>query len=388
MRDVVPEGEQLDYKKELPPREKLKTNIAGLVSAFANTNGGVILFGVEEQVDEDGANTGEPKQIVGLKVNIDGALQQISQVLTDYIRPRVQEMAVEEIKADGKSPLIAIRVGRSSNAPHMLLKNAGTETGLSFYRRRGRDKQPQDWQEIREMYARSIEMRERHEEFRRARLIEIAGSNCGLKVLNRTTIVSHVIPVSFREGVSQIDIDSEYENFHKNTYFTRRPRQRLVTFDGLVGMTRASDGCLTGYCTLYREGIVESVWAGIVLGEGDDAAIRTPQFEEEILGGVFENVQRIRDLGVTGPVLIGISMARIKQSWLVTPFSPRYPEAGGTDRKSITCPAVVYDNSGCSREEINEAMRPTMDIIWNTYGYPKCLLYDEENGLYDKNRRW
>ena len=62
----VPEGRSLDYKVELyEPTPKGLREFASDVAAFANTDGGLIVFGVSERRLE-GDQTAEPEAVVGL----------------------------------------------------------------------------------------------------------------------------------------------------------------------------------------------------------------------------------------------------------------------------------------------------------------------------------
>jgi predicted HTH transcriptional regulator len=62
VRDKVPESRNLDYKRELPPlTEAGNKELLKDISAFANTVGGYLIYGVDEK-------EGVPTEILGVEV--------------------------------------------------------------------------------------------------------------------------------------------------------------------------------------------------------------------------------------------------------------------------------------------------------------------------------
>jgi hypothetical protein len=69
----VPESRELDYKAAPPDhRDSGKRELLADVCAFANTLGGVLLYGVATERDEAGHDTGIPCGLPGIgAVNVD-----------------------------------------------------------------------------------------------------------------------------------------------------------------------------------------------------------------------------------------------------------------------------------------------------------------------------
>ncbi len=76
----VSEGWYIEYKREVPNA----TSIAKSISAFANTYGGWLFFGVVERSKEDTV-AGEFPGIAG--VQIDASLQRIRQAAASHVNP-------------------------------------------------------------------------------------------------------------------------------------------------------------------------------------------------------------------------------------------------------------------------------------------------------------
>ena len=110
----VEEDIHLDYKAAgaLDKKdEKKRTEITKDVSAFANSDGGVIVYGVSE-VDH------RPKEISP----IDGRIytKEWLENVIQQIQPRIEDLNVYPIRVDdiGQS-IYVVKIPRSSNAPHM-----------------------------------------------------------------------------------------------------------------------------------------------------------------------------------------------------------------------------------------------------------------------------
>ncbi len=111
------EGLRIEYKKEFPRNLKL----AETICAFANTQGGIILIGVEAD-----KKTNKPKNVSGIELN-DGLEEKIVNLCLSHISPSLTpEVKVVDFKSDTKMTesdraVLFIRVRPSYIAPHYLL---------------------------------------------------------------------------------------------------------------------------------------------------------------------------------------------------------------------------------------------------------------------------
>jgi len=88
----VGESKTLEYKKELNlTKDQDKKEFLADFSAFANTSGGDLIYGITEK-------SGIPEVLEGMKIdNIDTLKQQIDNILRDCIEPRVTGYFIKKI---------------------------------------------------------------------------------------------------------------------------------------------------------------------------------------------------------------------------------------------------------------------------------------------------
>lgn len=98
----IQESINLEYKKELPGNsDSDKKEFLADVSSFANTIGGTIIYGIEEEKDEHGRNRGIPKEIVGLgTVNFDQEKQRLENIIRDNLDPKLTNLLIRNVEVD------------------------------------------------------------------------------------------------------------------------------------------------------------------------------------------------------------------------------------------------------------------------------------------------
>jgi predicted HTH transcriptional regulator len=112
----VPEGVFLEYKRttygngDAEVKEYLKD-----VSSFANTYGGDLVIGIEEEEE------GVAKKVVGLfGVDPDKELQRLESLTRDGIEPRIVGIRMKSVSVTGGGVVFIIRVPKSWNPPHRV----------------------------------------------------------------------------------------------------------------------------------------------------------------------------------------------------------------------------------------------------------------------------
>lgn len=123
----LPEGAAIDYKRELP------SEIERTIASMANTSGGIVLIGV----DEDRSTTRPITPISGLSPERGIAERITNLCISNITPPLVPEIVI--VDDPGTKRVIAIvRVPQSHQAPHAISRNT------RVYLRRGSVNSPED----------------------------------------------------------------------------------------------------------------------------------------------------------------------------------------------------------------------------------------------------
>lgn len=161
--DGVSESIQLDYKQQIELGTPAKNReLAKDTSSFANSCGGVLVYGVtEEDITraEDAGPVIVPRELIGLDPT-PGICERIENIILSAISPRLPEFRMRGIafqEDDGKDRfVIIIYVAESWTGPHMV--TIGTEN--RYWMRHNFQSGPvvMDEREVRERYERNLRL--------------------------------------------------------------------------------------------------------------------------------------------------------------------------------------------------------------------------------------
>lgn len=241
------EKKTLEYKREIrvdQPSDRKEFLFD--VSSFANTLGGHIFFGIEE-------DQGVPIALHGLpKVNPDKLISKLENMCRAGIEPRISGLQMKAISLPSKGPVIVIRLPRSWGRPHMV-KYRGTN---KFYSRNSNGKYPMDVSEIRSAFLLSEAAGERIRQFRVDRISLIGADETPVALDPFPKIVLHLVPSSFPDFQFQIDLGQAKTLYMKSLGTMGLGRFRY-NFDGWLGYD--GEPKAFSYVQLFRSGTVETV---------------------------------------------------------------------------------------------------------------------------------
>lgn len=142
INDEVEESIHLDYKASgsLAKDDKKRAEITKDVSAFANSDGGIIIYGLSE-IDH------KPQSLSFINGNI--LTKEWLESVINMIQPRIKGIEIYPIRHDGyiEKSLYVVKIPRSDNAPHMAKDNR-------FYRRYNFMSVPMEEYEVKDLYSR------------------------------------------------------------------------------------------------------------------------------------------------------------------------------------------------------------------------------------------
>lgn len=359
---AVPEGRTIEFKRELPHEgDSKKIPFLAEISAFANTVGGDLIFGIE-------AKKGVAVSIPGIKLDdLDKEILRLESSIQNGIEPRISDVSSKSIKVPSGNYVIIIRVGRSWNAPHRV----SYKDHSKFYGRNSAGKYPLDVAELRTAFTLSEVIPERIRRFREDRVTAIlTDDNLPANLVEGGKIVLHVIPLSaFTTTTSNIiKPKSEYSQYFRP--LGASGWNNRLNIDGIVNHDGIRDNIQT-YAQIYRSGIIETV-ASLQQIEGE-LYLPSLWYEKEIINACRTYTSSLNNFGIQPPMYFYLSFLNMKGFKLGTESMVLGERS--LDRDLILFPEVVFENLS---DDIIDLLRPVFDIVWNAFGYERSFNYKED----------
>jgi hypothetical protein len=361
VRDRVSEGRQLEYKETLPgEKDQDKREFLADISAFANSAGGDLIYGIREQ-------GGVAAAVVGLLgLNLDQERLRLEQLARDGIRPRIPGLRLQPIGRGTDPPCLVVRVPRSPVGPHMV-----TLGGLNrFYGRSAGGRYPLDVDEIRTGFVAAETAAQRARLFRADRVAAIEAREGPVRLPAAPLVMFHVIPLTAWEGWGRV-LESD----------DRELRQRLPTLLG--GPVRDSRFTLEGWCAsvsdaswvqLFRWGALEAVAALTPFIE--NRGISGGTVERRVIDTFSKYSAFLAQAGIDPPIALGLALVGVRGLTLRAQPAIFDPVPGflppGFDRDPVVVPeTVAYD----VEPPPDVVLRPLFDALWNAAGRPRSPHY-------------
>ena len=360
--DKVSEGRTLDYKRELHEatdagnKEFLKD-----VSAFANTLGGYLVYGVDEE-------KGVPREITGVAVDdIDKLKLHFENLLRMGVEPKIRGVDFGCISYNDKQKVVVIKIPKSLSRPHMV-----TIKGHSrFYGRNSAGTYQLDVNDLRKLFLEADSLAVQIRNFRNNRLAHIATNETPVPLVNGAKIVLHILPES------SFEIGQKY-------YFTEAALRDIspigasgwnsrYNFDGFLTFCSYKEPYSTGYVQVFNNGVVEALDTRLVRPHENTKSIPSIAFEQAIVGAFAGYVSLLKKLGVGVPVWVCLALLGVKGYWMwVNNF--HLDDGASIERDELIIPEVRMEDFETAGEKI---LKSVFDTVWNACGYERSFNYDE-----------
>ncbi|WP_054943718.1 AlbA family DNA-binding domain-containing protein [Paenibacillus ihuae] len=363
----VPESITLEYKEEGPdPSDAGKKEFLADLSAMANTNGGLLIFGIKE-AQEDGKNAGYSEEVTGIKdprngdpVNVEQLKQFLDSVIRDNLVPRLSGIEYAAIHYDPDRLVFIIDVPRSLQAPHMII----FKNDSKFFKRTNTGKYQMDVREIREAMLRTHGWKESAEQFREVRIK--AKHIANPSPTYDGTVLLHVIPLGDREN---IDLKGKRQEMME--LFPQITGRDTVTFN-LDGLKKHSTSAEEYYYQIYRNGGMES--CEVICYEKDDNGsweVDLPLITNTALRHLHHYMEFAKSQNITVPFVVFLSVIHMGKALVRVRHIGKQPFAQGED--IILFPGVIIDENTANLPAL---MQSTFDILYQACGLESCNVYD------------
>ncbi|MBS0289163.1 MAG: ATP-binding protein [Proteobacteria bacterium] len=363
--NLVPEGKNIEYKQEIPSKDdggSLK--ILKSISAFANTNGGFILYGIEEE-------KGIPKKISGLKIeNQDEIKLRVENLCRDGLEPPLTtNLSFHYIPMENEKSVLAIKIRKSYRSPHRIkYKNHG-----HFYARNSAGNYPLDVGELRKALGEENSINEKARSFIIDRLSKFEVGETPIPINQQLgKLIVHIVPVSaIISEINNLDLNST-QQLEFTPPETHGPRMRR-NLDGFVWY--ANQIPTRAFAQIFRNGIVESFLELNAREEHGSMIINSVTYENNIYDVIEKYLSLLLKYNIEMPFLIYVSILNVDKYQLN--MEKDEDDTHGVnhvlDRKDIFLPPIFIEKANY---DMNEIVSPIFNLIFNAFGYIKSSRVD------------
>jgi hypothetical protein len=244
----VRESRYLEFKRELNlgTGDAIKEFIAD-VSAFANADGGVIVFGIDEK-------NGEADALCSFEVQDSDTLERrIKSLLTDNLDPPLRGHHCDFIPVNSTRHALVLRIPPSASSPHMITKG-----GPKFYQRVAAGKSPMDSRDLRNAFLSAGRLETLAQAFISNRCEKILLGDLPFRLDAKGYVVMHILPISSILHPPQFSL-TELRDLvpvlgPPGRHGGCSPR---VCMEGTSWASMSSEGSCISYVLLTRDGIIE-----------------------------------------------------------------------------------------------------------------------------------
>jgi len=327
----VPESITLEYKRDsYGANDQAKKEWLKDISALANTAGGDLVIGMEE-------DDGVASNLVGL----------------------------------------VVRVLRSWNAPHRVVYQRSNR----FYGRNAGSAFELGVEQLRNAFLGVAETERRLTDFRLERLARLKTGIGEPLLLGPGQLVLHLMPLQ-----TPVISISAHDAKQWNAEFAPMGTtnwNRFVNFDGVLlapGQTSGSRG-YTAFTQVFRSGRIEAA-RGLMLyrHDGDDPFyIDRVGSVPYLLESIPTYVRSLGRLGIGPPFIAMVSLLDVRGSVMGDPnrmFAGRLPRL---DRDDLLFDPVLIETAEFA-PGWQKTMRPVLEAWWNAYGWDRCMNLFNEAG--------
>jgi len=343
------EGKTLDYKRDLPAdNNDGKAEFLADVVSFANTAGGYMLFGVDE-------DKGVAIAVPGIELkDTDEYGLRLENICRDNIEPRMPPLQIRGIDLSSGRRVLAVRVQQSWQAPHRNRKDR------HFYARNSRGKYPMDVSEIRAAMIQSSTVEDRIRQFRSERVAKVAANKVPRPLINGVKTVLHLIPVEAVSGVKRLNLNANHNKWMDGL----RPMGNAYGYSPALNLDGALyyDGAeeSSAYTQIFRNGAIEGVFT---YPPYNDRPVLWGEFEKNVTEGSKRYLSVLRSLEFAGPIAMLLAFVQTEGSRMQVDNYNCFPAKGMSEPEIFVPDFLLTDDA-----DLPQTLRQMFEIVWNAYG--------------------
>jgi hypothetical protein len=381
IRARVSESRSIDYKRETygNSRDDYAEFLADL-SSFANTAGGDLVIGMA-------AADGIPTAITAFQGSHDAEILRLDEIARGGLQPCLPSITFHPVPIQAGGHVIIIRVPRSYNPPHRVIRQGSTR----FWARSSAGKYEPNVDELRTLFTLAPQLMDRMRSFRADRIAKIAADQGPVQLMNRGTLLLHIIPFSAFDLSSVVSIETITREF--NTFpplGSRTAQARRVNFDGVLMVSNADQAAQQqrAYVQVFRNGIVEAV-NSTVINQGQTDVRMIPVLDTTIINNVANFMRDLEEFGVEPPFALLVSLLGVRGAHFN--FAPHggawYDNLGeALDRDQYHFGEIIFETIPQSATDFAHVARPLLDQLANAGGRPSSISFDRQGNYVESQR--
>ena len=387
--NAVAEGRTLDYKRDLPGNgtDDKKEFLRDVVS-FANTQGGDLIFGIEEDKGQ-----GIPKEIIGCDIQgVDELNLKWQNQFRDGIDPPLMNTQIRFVPLDSGQHVVILRIPESWQKPHRVK----FKTTATFYARNAAGKYPIELNELRQLMTLSETLAQQVRQFQQERIARVART-LPVRLPNLGAAVLHIVPLNSLRGQVGIDLQAltAFVIRQQRKYYVRGDGTRYNA-DGFLELFHWQDSLrnpLSSHCRQwFRNGSAEIVETlDVEKSQWEDESIEQihPQFEVGVLLSARTTLETYLALQIPPPFVLMLSLIDAKGYALnlTTRFGggvTRYRASYQLDRNVVTSSELLLQDFETNVEWLSKTLKPMFDDIWQAFGESGSRNYTN-NGMHNED---
>ena len=363
------ESVTLDFKRELPgTSDKDKQEFLKDVCAFANADGGDLVYGITEQ-------SGVAKllsPIANVTETSDAAKRRLGQVLERGLEPRIQGALFYPIQTAG-GYILVVRVPASFDGPHRYLFDGQSK----FVMRNGTHTSELSYDQLRWAFDRTATLGERARQFRSNRLQAVVEGKTWRPMTAGPICAVHLIPIASMSGRKSIDIRALYYDYVRFISPDWGGGSRTLNLDGLVIHLGESNGNgALAFTQVFRSGALEALRHGGWATEPKKRSIPSSTITTFFRDTILKFIKDGKSFGFTGQAVIGAALLFADGYELGLPSALNSGYRPIADRDHLILPEVWLDSIDV--EDPDSVVRPLLDMLWQSFGVERCHSYDKQ----------
>lgn len=389
LENEVKESITLDYKRQLniaDDKEKNRLEFLYDITAMYNSDGGCIIYGIEEKKDDKGKNTGYPAALFYQEIeNRDKLEQQIHDIIRSNTDPAIVNVAIVFIEVDGVL-LIILGVSKTLGLPSMVTFNEVNK----FYKRNSSGKYGVGTFELNQMFMQNQALTEKAHHFKTQRIMDVRKAHAIMPLERQHSYFLHVIPYSFLNGKVIDLVTINFDQLEDSTYpigFNINTSGNTgyntgYNLDGFFTYRNIRDsGLITSYNQFFRNGIIES-YCSLFYSKVDNGSdlqfFHGTDMIRDTIFSIRKALNVLTAFAIEPPYLVYISLFDLRHVTLLGGHGNIL--VGKFSRDEVSLPALVIDQIPETNGEIHEKLKPLLNIIWQAAGVKESPSKDEVFG--------